>query len=223
MQKYLRFIGILLMSLTAAFTTLGGVGTTCVAVAAEKYESMAAIVPYKWLYMIFVVVTTAIGVLGIRAVVLLVKGKPNGYRCSMVALLAGIVVGVIHIIVSRSLRGSSMPVDGVVYTTVLTFVVFLIFRIPGVWEVVDFSKSKADSKDAAGGMAALVMGGLILSIQVWMAPTHTFDGFNYGDAFHSQMVLVGGGLMAAGIGLLARAIWKPAGLLKMERETNTSI
>ena len=223
MQKFLRFVGILLMSLTAAFTTLGGVGTTCVAVGAEKYDSMAAIVPYKWLYMIFVVVTIAIGVMGIRAAVLLIKGRQNAYRYSMTALISGIVVGVIHMFTSRSLRGSSMPVDGVVYASVLTLVVFLIFRIPGIWNLVDFSKGKSDSKDIGGGMSAMVAGGLILSIQFWMAPTHTFDGINYGDAFHSQMMLIGGGLMVAGIGLLARAIWKPANLIKMERETHTSI
>jgi len=223
MQKFLRFIGILLMSLTAAFTTLGGVGTTCVAVGAEKYDSMAAIVPYKWLYMIFVVITIAIGVMGIRAVVLLIKGRKNAYRYSMIALIAGIVVGVIHMFTSRSLRGSSMPVDGVVYTTVLTLVVFLIFRIPGVWNLVDFSKGKGDSKDVGGGMAAIVSGGLVLSIQFWMAPTHTFDGINYGNAFHTQMMLIGGGLMLAGVGLLAKAVWKPANLIKIECEPHTSI
>ena len=46
MGKFLRFIGIVFMGLTAAFTILGGVGTTCVALAAEKYDSMLAIAPY---------------------------------------------------------------------------------------------------------------------------------------------------------------------------------
>ena len=140
MKKFLRFLGILLMSLTAAFTVLSGVGTTCVALAAEKYDSMSAIEPYKWLYVIFVIVTLAIGVMGIRAVILLVKGRENAYRYSLMALVAGVVVGGIHMAVSRALRGSSMPVDAVVYTTVLTLIVFLIFRIPRVWELVDFSR-----------------------------------------------------------------------------------
>jgi hypothetical protein len=45
MGKFLRFVGILLMGLTAAFTIMGGAGTTCVALAAENWPSMAAITP----------------------------------------------------------------------------------------------------------------------------------------------------------------------------------
>jgi hypothetical protein len=42
-------------------------------------------------------------------------------------LAAGILVGGMHMAASRALRGSSMPVDLVVYTTVLTLVVFMLF------------------------------------------------------------------------------------------------
>ncbi len=114
MGKILRFIGILFMGVTALFTLTGGAGTTCVALAAEKYDSMVGIAPYKWLYVIFVIVTVAIGVMMVRATVLLVKGRPNAYRYSIISLVLAIVVGVIHIAVSRALRGASMPVDGVV-------------------------------------------------------------------------------------------------------------
>jgi ABC-type amino acid transport system permease subunit len=76
-----------------------------------------------------------------RAVFLLAKGRPNSYRYSIIALILGIVVGTIHIIVSRSLRGKSMPVDGVVYTTVLTLIIFLLFRIPKIWQGVDYTSS----------------------------------------------------------------------------------
>lgn len=208
MKKFLRFLGILLMSLTAAFTVLSGVGTTCVALAAEKYDSMSAIEPYKWLYVIFVIVTLAIGVMGIRAVILLVKGRENAYRYSLMALVAGVVVGGIHMAVSRALRGSSMPVDAVVYTTVLTLIVFLIFRIPRVWELVDFSRGKGDAKEAGGGVAAIVMGGLTLSIPFWMAPTHTFEGINYANAFHMTMTVIGWGLLLGGAGLLFWGVFK---------------
>ncbi|NQU30308.1 MAG: hypothetical protein HQ525_06535, partial [Anaerolineae bacterium] len=53
MGKFLRFIGILLMGLTAAFTILGGVGTTCVALDATKYEGMEAIAQFQWLYIFY--------------------------------------------------------------------------------------------------------------------------------------------------------------------------
>ena len=105
MGKVLRWVGIILMALTSVFTILGGAGTTCVALAAENYDSMVEIAPYKWLYVIFVITTIAAGVMMARATLMLIKRKPNAYRDTLVALLAGIIVGVIHMVVSRSLRG----------------------------------------------------------------------------------------------------------------------
>ena len=206
MGKFLRIIGIILMSLTAAFTVLSGVGTTCVALGAENYSSMAGIVPYKWLYVLFVIVTLAIGVMGVRAVVLLVKGRPNAYRYSLIALILGVIVGGIHIGVSRALRGSSMPVDAVFYTTVLTLVVFLIFRIPSIWQKVDFNLANAEGDDPTGGIAAIVMGVLCLTIQIWMGSTHTFYGVNYADAFHLVMTIIGWGLILIGLGCLVYSL-----------------
>lgn len=40
--KLLRIVGIVLMSLTAAFTLMGGVGTTCVALNPTDYEGKFA-------------------------------------------------------------------------------------------------------------------------------------------------------------------------------------
>ena len=206
MGKFLRIIGIILMSLTAAFTVLSGVGTTCVALGAENYSSMAGIVPYKWLYVLFVIVTLAIGVMGVRAVVLLIKGRPNAYRYSLIALILGVIVGGIHIWVSRALRGSSMPVDAVFYATVLTLLVFLIFRIPSIWQKVDFNRADENGDSPSGGIAAIVMGVLCLTIQIWMGPTHTFYGVNYADAFHNVMTISGWGLILIGLGWLVYAL-----------------
>ena len=60
--KALRGVAITLMGLTLVFTLLGGVGTTCVALGAEKYDSMALLVPYKPLYQVLVVVSLTVGV-----------------------------------------------------------------------------------------------------------------------------------------------------------------
>ena len=46
-SKILRGIAVTLMGIAVAITLLAGVGTTCVAIGAENYESMAALVPYK--------------------------------------------------------------------------------------------------------------------------------------------------------------------------------
>jgi len=200
--KTLRFIGILLMGITALFTLAGGAGTTCVAVNPTGFgESMAPLAPFQWLYIIFVIVTTAIGIMAARAVFLLAKGRPNSYRYSILALVLGIVVGVIHMLVSRSLRGKSMPVDGVVYTTVLTLIVFLIFRIPKIWQGVDYTSGGSDPKNGpmAAAITLLVTGLLTLRVQYWAGPTHTWDGTNWAATFEATRIMLGASqLLGAG-------------------------
>lgn len=210
MGKFLRFIGILFLSISALFNITGGAGTTCVALNPTGYDGkFDAIASVQWLYILYVIVTVAFGVMMVRAVVLLIKGRDNAYRYSLIALIGATAVGIIHIITSRALRGSSMPVDGVVYATVLTLIIFLLFRIPGVWEKVDFSKAKKKDSETAGGAAAIVVGVLSLTIQHLMAPTHTINGVNYGDAFHLTMTVIGAALLLLGSGLLVRARWEP--------------
>lgn len=201
LTKILRFIGILFMGLTGGFTLLGGVGTTCVAVAPTNYDSMKALAPFQWLYVLFVLVGVVLGIAGIRATIQLIKGAPQSYRSAMIVLLSGTAVGILHIAVSRLLRGKSMPVDAVVYTTVLTLIIFLIFRIPSIWQAVDFSKGNARSNRPAGGTAAILLGLLALTIQYSMGSTHTWNGVNYADAFNLSMTVLGLACMALGVGV----------------------
>lgn len=199
--KSLRFIGIVLMALTGGFTFLGGAGTFCAAVFPQKYESMAGLIPYQWLYILFMLGTIAIGVWGIWAAIKLIKGTVDAYRTSLYALITGVLVGGFHIYMSRMLRGKSMPVDAVVYTTLLTLVIFLLFKIPMIWQGVDFSKAKASDNKKAGGAAAFVVGIFTLTIQYTMGPTHTWDGINYANAFNTAMTVIGIGLLVLGTGI----------------------
>jgi hypothetical protein len=205
--RSLRIIGIALMGLTAAFTLFGGAGTSCVALNPTGFGGMfSGIAPYQWLYILFVLVTIAIGVMGVRAVVILSRGKSNAYRNALIALIAGIVVGVIHIIASRALRGGSMPVDMVVYMTVFTLAVFLLFRIPGVWQGVNFDRSESSGSTGKNAAAIALVGcGLFtLILQFLMAPTHTIAGINYADVWHTALSVIGSGLILAGTGIFFR-------------------
>jgi hypothetical protein len=199
--KFLRFLGILLMGLTGGFTLLGGVGTSCAAFVPTNFDSMAVLAPFQWLYILFVIVGIALGVMGIRATIMLIKGADKSYRDALVALIAGVVVGFIHIYVSRALRGKSMPVDAVVYTTFFTLVIFLLFKIPAIWQGVDFAKAKAGQNKPAGGAAAILLGILTLTIQYTMGSTHTWGGVNYAGAFNTAMALIGLGLLLLGAGI----------------------
>lgn len=212
MGKFLRFIGILFMGLTAALTLLSGVGTTCVALDAAQYDGMEAIAQYQWLYIFYVLAAVAIGVMGIRATIALVRGKPKAYRDTLIVLALGIVTGGIHMATSRALRatGSSMPLDFIVYATILTLVIFLLFGIPKIKQLVGLENSSDDSKTAAGGMTAIVAGMLFLSVHMWAGPTHIFDGVNLADSFRTAMMISGGAFVLLGIGLLSRAALKDA-------------
>jgi hypothetical protein len=203
LAKFLRFLGILFMGLTAGFTLLGGIGTTCVALNPTGFsESMASLAPYQGLYILFVLAGVALGVLGIYATVLLIRGAEKSYRYAMIALVAGTLIGIIHMVVSRMLRGKSMPVDAVVYTTLLTLILFLILRIPYIWQGVDFTRGGTRSNLPAAGAAAIAVGLLALSIQFTMGPTHTWNNINYANAFNTMMTLIGCACLLLGSGLL---------------------
>lgn len=199
--KILRTVGIVLMGLTAVFTLLGGAGTTCVAFNPMGFGGkFAGIAPFQWLYILFVVITFAFGVMGARAVLLLIRSRNNAYRYSVIALTGGSIIGVIHIIVSRALRGGSMPVDMVTYTSIFTLVIFLIFRIPGIWQQIGFGKPvHSNTAGMSGGLAAISSGAIALTIQYWMGPTHTIGEVNFADAWHVQLQLIGWFLLITGV------------------------
>jgi hypothetical protein len=199
--KSLRFIGIVLMALTGGFTLLGGIGTTCAALAPTKYDSMKALDPFQWLYILFVLAGIALGVWGVWATIKLIKGTPDSYKMSLQALVAGVLIGLFHIYMSRMLRGKSMPVDAVVYTTVFTLIIFLLFKIPFIWQGVDFAKAKAGEGKKAGGTASSLLGLMTLTIQYTMGSTHTWGGVNYADAFNTSMTVIGIALLILGVGI----------------------
>jgi hypothetical protein len=202
--KFLRFIGIVLMALTGGFTLLGGIGTTCAALFPIKYESMAPLAPFQWLYILFVLTGIAIGVWGIWATVKLVRGTSDSYKMSLYALVTGVAVGGFHVFMSRMLRGKSMPVDAVVYMTVLTLAVFLLFRIPFLWQGVNFEQGDRKSNRMAGGVASILLGMMTLTIQYTMGSTHTWNGVNYANAFFDLMTITGGALLLLGMNLLVQ-------------------
>jgi hypothetical protein len=203
--KTLRFIGILLMALTGGFTLLGGIGTTCAALFPTRWDSMAPLARFQWLYILFVLAGIALGVWGMRATLKLVRGTSDAYVSSLKVLAAGVVIGGIHIYVSRLLRGKSMPVDAVVYMTFLTLVVFLLLRLPFLWQSANFERGDGKSNRMAGGAAAILLGLMTLTIQYTMSSTHTWNGVNYAEAFNLFMSLTGSGLLLLGTGILVGA------------------
>jgi hypothetical protein len=216
--KTLRIIGIVFMGITALFTIASGAGTSCVALNPAGFgPSMALLAPFQWLYILFVIVTTAIGIIDARAVALLARGKKNSYRYALTALILGILVGVVHMLVSRALRGKSMPVDAIVYTSLLTLAIFLLFRIPKIWQAVDYTSGSGNDKTGrlAAAIALLVCGVLTLGAPFWASPSHTWDGVNWAAAFLVTSTMLGLGQVIGGAALLI--LPERAGLAAGER------
>lgn len=205
--KIMRIVAIILLGLTAAFNLLGGAGSSCIALAAEEFgEVWVSLVPFKWLYQLLVVTTLAAAIYSIIALICLIRGRKGSYNQVVLSLVLVSIPTVVQIIASRSLRGASMPNDARLYITILTLLIFLLLRIPGLYQKVGFEgQVQGGMGSAAGGMAAISMGLLALSVQHWAGPTHTWGGINYADVWHTQISLIGWLLVAGGILLLGRS------------------
>lgn len=196
--KALRFLAILFMSFAVALTLLGGIGSTCAAFLTENFASMSPLLPYRWLYQLLVVVSVLAGVWGIRALIGLVKGKSWAYRETILVLIIGGVSALIQIIASRSLRGTSMPTDIRLYATILALIVFLILKLPGIWEKVQLTRQQDNQKGAAGGLALINLGLMVLTVHLWAGPSHTFGDLNYANVWNLPLTVAGALLIIFG-------------------------
>lgn len=204
--KFLRIVGVVLLGLTVAFHLLGAVGSSCVALGAEKYASMAALAPFKWFYQLLALVTLAAALYGFGATVALARGKAGSYRRAVLVLVFTLAAALVQMLASRALRGASQPNDMRVYVTLITLAVFLVFRIPRIWARIEM-EGRGGAGLGAAGAAFMLSGALALSVHLWAAPTHTLGGVNYADAFRVPMLISGWGLALAGLFLTARAEW----------------
>lgn len=210
-NPFVRFIAIALLGLTAIFTLMGGVGTTCVAFNAEKYDSMIALVPVKPIFQVLVVVSIAAALYGIYATVQAVRRQPGAYKAALIALTVGLLSSGVQFYYSLTLRGSTAPNSMRLYLTAFTLAVFLLLRLPPLWQRSGFDKraSGPDGSDAAIGGAALVLGGLLtLTTPLWAAPTHILGGFNYAGIINLPLAAAGLAMIVGGGALLWRAKYR---------------
>lgn len=197
--KILRITALILFGLTVVFSLLGGIGSSCVALGAEKYTSMVALVPFKWLYQILVVLTIGASLYGIKALFDLVKRREGAFREAFIALIACLVLALVQVIASRILRGKSMPNDMRVYIGVVTVIVFLLLRLPGVWNQAGMELPGGHSGALAAGLSLFMCGVTILTVHLWVGTTHTWEGVNFADVWHTQLAVLGWGLVVGSL------------------------
>ncbi len=210
--KVLRLIAIVLMGLTAVFTLLGAVGTSCIAWNANLYgKAFAMYVPYMPVYQILVYTKLVIAVIGILATYALLRTEKWAYSGALIALVCGLANAAIQMYYSSTLKGKPFlaiaPTNVRFFITLLTLVVFLLLRIPGIWSKVGFDRPQygRGPKMSSGGLT-LFLGGLVtLSTPMWAGPTHMLDGYNLVYVVGVPLMAVGTGMVVAGLGLLLAA------------------
>jgi hypothetical protein len=206
---FLRILAIVLLSLTAAMTLLGAIGTTCVAFNAEKYgPQMALLIPVKPIFQVLVFVSLAAGLFGVYSIVRLARGRRNSYNQTLIFLLVGLVASGIQYYYSLTLRGSTAPNNMRLYLTGLTLFVLLLLRLPGIWQRTGFSGGVdgGGSLGGAGGLALFTCGLATLTTPVWAAPTHIIDGYNTANGLLWPLLSMGALLIL--LGGISLGSWK---------------
>jgi hypothetical protein len=198
---FLRILAIVLLSLSAAMTLLGAIGTTCVAFNAEKYgPRMAVLIPVKPIFQVLVFVSLAAGLFGVYSIVRLARGRRNSYNQTLIFLLVGLVASGIQYYYSLTLRGSTAPNNVRLYLTGLTMFVFLLLRLPGIWQRTGFSGGvdSGSSLRGASGLALFSCGLITITTPLWAAPTHIIDRYNTANVMLWPLLVAGAVLMLLG-------------------------
>ncbi len=208
-MKTLKVLAIILLGMTAAMNLLGGAGTFCAAFSNNVGYRMAfkAIMDYRWIYQIVMVTTILTGIAGVMALVNLIKGKPGVYRFTMNVLIIGTLLGGTQFFASMILRGKATPANVKFFINLATLVFFLILRLPGLKDKVDFSQPMEKSeKNSAAGLVSILVGITTLTIFAWAGPSHTFFGENWVFVFEWPLVVIGTVLIVGGFLTVLRAM-----------------
>ncbi|HFQ94049.1 MAG TPA: hypothetical protein ENK32_08575 [Anaerolineae bacterium] len=210
--KILRIIGIILMGLASALMILGGIGTVCIAWFPENWESLAMMAPYKLIFQTAVIFTILAGILGFWATIKLARRKPNGWNMAVIALLLSLATAGTKMYFSNMARGSVAPTNMRFYFSLFVLLYFLALRIPAIWDKIRFEGDQPDEGvgGLAGGAAAIVAGGLTLTVHLWAGPSHTVNGINYVAYLQTELLAAGVGLIIVGLIPLALDLWKTA-------------
>lgn len=203
-NKTLLTIAAIFLSLTTLLTLTGGIGTWCVAFNAETV--MEKMVPAQPVLKPLVLISILDGLFGVYVFIALIKGWRGVYRNALLFLLVGGGASAVQFYFSYILRdGKTAPNSMRLYLTLLTLLIFLFFRLPGIWEKTGhgfLSSGKPGGTSTAAGAALVLTGILTLTTPFWAASTHIFAGYNTVNDLLLPLVITGSGLLFFGLALL---------------------
>lgn len=204
--RILWIVAVVAMGMTAAMNLFGGIGTVCAAFLTENFPPMLVLLDYQWLYQRMMLITIAIGIAGVSATFALFRGGTNAYRNAVLVLIAGAVLGELHARASLELRGKMVPANVKFYLNLFTLILFLILGLPTIRRKIAFSQPRGRAEaTAAGGMAALIVGLMMLTLPLWVGDSHTHAGTDWTDVLQPGLSLVGLAFAAGGLGVFFKA------------------
>ena len=205
--KVLRTLGIIIFGLATLMNLLGGIGTSCAAFFTKQYPPYWALIKedMQWLYQGLVITTLILGIVGIWVTVQLIRGKKTAFRNALIILVIGTILAGIQYYYSMQLFGKAAPANVKFFSNAFTLILFLVYLIPGIRERVNFSNNGGSTdKDTAGGLAAIVVGIILLTTPIWAGPSHTYLGENWVNLLQTPLYISGILLTGGGIALLMR-------------------
>jgi hypothetical protein len=213
--KILRTVGIVFFGIATAMNLLGGIGTTCAAFLTKQYPPFWPLIKedMQWLYQGLVITTVIIGIVGIWVTVQLARGKKNGFRNALIVLVIGTILAGIQYYYSYQLFApadvafirKAAPANMKFFANALALILFLIFMIPGIRERINFSKNEGGTDNTtAGGLAAILVGILLLTALYWIGPSHTYQGENWVELLEVPLYISGILLSGGGLALLMK-------------------
>lgn len=204
--RILRIVAITAMALTAAMMIIGGIGTVCAAFLTENFPPLLPVLDYQWFYQRMVFAGIVIGIAGMSATFGLFRGGAHAYRNALIVLFIGTVQHELRVRASLELRGKMAPVNIVFYMNLFTLVLFLILGLPSIRGGVSFSKPRSKNEAAAaGGMVALLVGLMLLTLPLWVGSSHTYKGTDWTDVLQPGLSIVGLAFAAGGLGVFLKA------------------
>lgn len=205
----IRVVLVVLMAATTAMTLLGAVGTACLAWNGDKYgPAFKWIVPYMANYQMVVYISLVAGVAASIVAYATARGDKWFYIGALITLVVAGGSAAYQMYMTSTLRDISFfaaaPTNVRLYITLLTLIAYAIVRFPGIWKKSGLGNrnNKPGSPMAAGGVAMIVAGLLILTTPFWIGETHMLDGYNLVYTLEVPLLLDGTLLVLGGSGML---------------------
>jgi hypothetical protein len=211
--KILRATAVIAAAMAAAFTLIGGAGTSCVAWNADTYgRAFAAFVPYMPVYQLFVYINAVTGIVGLWLTYRLVRGGNRAYAGIVGIVCLYLVTAGVQMWYSSTLKEVSFfdtaPNSMRLYVYALTLILFIIVKLPDIRDMVDFTAPWRNPKSgaAAGGLAAIAIGALTLATPAWASANHLLGGENLVYVMIIPLTVIGGLALTLGMGLMAYCV-----------------